>query len=145
MNDLTDIHYLTQLFACHGFHLSKGLGQNFIVDPAVCPRIAEMAGIDGQGVLEIGPGAGVLTRALAERAAKVVALEVDRRLAPLLKETVPLRISFSRNARRFREKRSIKSSRKRACSCGISIKTVCVPSCVSPSVRRRRRTLCFGR
>ena len=88
MNDLTDIHYLTQLFARHGFHLSKGLGQNFIVDPAVCPHIAEVAGIDGQGVLEIGPGAGVLTRALAARAAKVVSLEVDRRLAPLLKETV---------------------------------------------------------
>ncbi|MBP5618149.1 MAG: ribosomal RNA small subunit methyltransferase A [Clostridia bacterium] len=88
MNQLTDIEYLTRLFTRHGFHLSKGLGQNFIVDPTVCPRIAGSAGIDGQGVLEIGPGAGVLTRALAERAGKVVSLEVDRRLEPLLKETL---------------------------------------------------------
>ena len=88
MEELTDLEYLTRLFARHGFRLSKGLGQNFIVDDTVCPRIAQEAGIDGQGVLEIGPGAGVLTRALAARAAKVVSLEVDRRLEPLLKETL---------------------------------------------------------
>lgn len=88
MNELTDVEYLTRLFTRHGFRLSKGLGQNFIVDPTVCPRIARSAGIDGQGVLEIGPGAGVLTRALSERAGKVVALEVDGRLEPLLRETL---------------------------------------------------------
>ena len=88
MNELTDIEYLTRLFARHGFRLSKGLGQNFIVDPTICPRIAASADIDGQGVLEIGPGAGVLTRALAERADKVVSLEVDKRLEPLLQETL---------------------------------------------------------
>ncbi len=88
MKDLTDMEYLTRLFSRHGFHFSKGLGQNFIVDPSICPRIADSADVDGQGVLEIGPGAGVLTRALSERAGKVVALEVDKRLAPVLAETL---------------------------------------------------------
>ena len=88
MHELTDMEYLTKLFARHGFHLKKGLGQNFITDPCVCPAIAEQAEIDGEGVLEIGPGAGVLTRELAKRAKKVVALEVDRRLKPLLGETL---------------------------------------------------------
>lgn len=88
MHELTDMEYLTKLFARHGFHLKKGLGQNFITDPSVCPAIAEQAEIDGEGVLEIGPGAGVLTRELAKRAKKVVALEVDRRLKPLLGETL---------------------------------------------------------
>ena len=55
----------------------KSLGQNFLVDPTVCPRIAEKAGIDGIGVLEIGPGFGTLTVELAKRAAKVVAIEID--------------------------------------------------------------------
>ena len=55
----------------------KSLGQNFLVDPTVCPRIAEKAGIDGIGVLEIGPGFGALTVELAKRAAKVVAIEID--------------------------------------------------------------------
>lgn len=88
MHELTDMEYLTKLFARHGFHLKKGLGQNFITDLSVCPAIAEQAEIDGEGVLEIGPGAGVLTRELAKRAKKVVALEVDRRLKPLLGETL---------------------------------------------------------
>lgn len=89
MPNLTDIAAVRELCARHGFTLSKGFGQNFIVNPGVCPKIVESAGIDGTyGVLEIGPGVGVLTRELAQRARKVVAVEVDERLPPLLKETL---------------------------------------------------------
>ena len=54
----------------------KELGQNFLVDNTVCPRIAERAKIEGIGVLEVGPGFGALTVELAKRAAKVVAIEI---------------------------------------------------------------------
>ncbi len=73
----------------HGFHFSKALGQNFLIDPTVCPRMAELSGAaEAAGVLEIGPGVGVLTAELAARAKKVVALELDARLLPVLDETV---------------------------------------------------------
>ena len=86
---LTDIAYVRDLCARHGFTLSKGFGQNFIVNPGVCPKIVEAAGIGPEwGVLEVGPGIGVLTRELARRAARVVAVEVDNRLLPLLAETL---------------------------------------------------------
>ena len=87
--NLTDVQTVKKLLARQGFTFNKALGQNFITDPGVCPRIAESCGCtDRDGVLEIGPGAGVLTRALAERADKVVSLEVDKRLEPLLQETL---------------------------------------------------------
>ena len=61
--------------------LSKGFGQNFIVNPGLPPKIVDASGVDKRyGVLEIGPGIGVLTRELAKRAAKVVSIEVDERL-----------------------------------------------------------------
>ena len=89
MPALTDIKTIRELCARHDFALSKGFGQNFIVNPGVCPHIAESAGIGaGWGVLEIGPGIGVLTEQLAMRADKVVAVEVDKRLPPLLAETL---------------------------------------------------------
>ncbi len=88
MRELTDISYLHDLFSRNGFNLKKGLGQNFLTDPTVCPAIAEKAQIDGEGVIEIGPGAGVLTRELAKRSKKVVAIELDRRLVPILAETL---------------------------------------------------------
>ena len=88
MAELTDIKYLHSLFSRNGFNLKKGLGQNFLIDPSVCPAIAECADIDGEGVIEIGPGAGVLTRELAKRAERVVCIELDRRLEPILKETL---------------------------------------------------------
>ena len=73
----------------HGFSFSKGLGQNFLVNPSVCPRMAEMGGANEcAGVLEIGPGIGVLTAELARRAKKVVAIELDDRLIPVLGETL---------------------------------------------------------
>ena len=86
---LTDLSTIKALCAAHGFSFSKGLGQNFIVNPGICPKIAEAADIDKtMGVLEIGPGFGVLTQELARRAGKVVAVEIDKRLPPLLAETL---------------------------------------------------------
>ena len=87
MPNLTDISTIRDLCARHDFALSKGFGQNFIVNPGICPKIVEAAGIDeSYGVIEIGPGIGVLTKELAKRASKVVAIEVDQRLPALLAE-----------------------------------------------------------
>lgn len=75
--------------AKHGFRFSKTLGQNFIINPDVCPKIAEFGGVSGNtGVLEIGPGIGVLTAELAKRGKKVVAIELDNRLLPVLADTL---------------------------------------------------------
>lgn len=89
MLPLTDVTVIRSLLSQHGFHFSKALGQNFLVNPSVCPRMAEACGIgkDG-GVLEIGPGIGVLTQQLALRAGHVTAVELDDRLPPILKETL---------------------------------------------------------
>ena len=71
MPELTNIGYIKDLCARHGFALSKGFGQNFIVNPSVCPRMIEASGIDKSwGVLEIGPGIGVLTKEAAKAAAR---------------------------------------------------------------------------
>lgn len=86
---LTDVGYIRQLLERHGFTFSKKLGQNFLINPSVCPRMAEACGATPEtGVLEIGPGVGVLTRELALRAGKVVAVELDDRLPPVLAETL---------------------------------------------------------
>lgn len=86
---LTDIGYIRDLLERHGFHFSKKLGQNFLINPSVCPRMAEACGASPEsGVLEIGPGIGVLTRELAQRAGRVVAIELDERLPPVLAETL---------------------------------------------------------
>lgn len=80
---------IQDLLQRHGFRFSKAMGQNFLINPSVCPRMAEACGAGpGRGVLEIGPGIGVLTEQLALRADKVVAVELDRRLPPLLAETL---------------------------------------------------------
>ncbi len=89
MLNLTDIGTIKDLLARHGFHFSKALGQNFIVNPSVCPRMADESGIDSEsGVIEIGAGIGVLTAELAKRAKKVVCIELDTRLLPILDETL---------------------------------------------------------
>ena len=89
MNQLTDIRYVKAVLSRHGFTFSKALGQNFLVNPTVCPRMASLCGADEHtGVIEIGPGAGVLTDALAAVSHKVVAIELDGRLLPVLKETI---------------------------------------------------------
>lgn len=89
MEQLTNIGYIKALLERHGFHFSKSLGQNFLVNPTVCPRIAELGNAaPGFGILEIGTGIGTLTAELARRADKVVAVELDERLFPILNETL---------------------------------------------------------
>lgn len=87
--DLTDITTVKRVLSRHGFTFSKSLGQNFITNPTVCPRMADLCGVTADaGVIEIGPGCGVLTVELAGRAAKVVTIELDARLLPVLAETL---------------------------------------------------------
>ncbi|MDR1630516.1 MAG: 16S rRNA (adenine(1518)-N(6)/adenine(1519)-N(6))-dimethyltransferase RsmA [Oscillospiraceae bacterium] len=89
MYQLSDVQTIKSILKRHGFSFSKGLGQNFLIDPAVCPGIAKESGIHaGAGVIEIGAGIGVLTAELAKRAKKVVSFELDSRLSPILRETL---------------------------------------------------------
>lgn len=89
MDNLSNIGVIKDVMQRHGFTFSKALGQNFLVNPSVCPRIAEMGNAKaGFGVIEIGTGVGVLTNELAKRADKVVAIEIDERLIPVLEETL---------------------------------------------------------
>ncbi len=89
MSNLSDIGVIKSVLQRHGFTFSKALGQNFIVNPSVCPRIAEEGGArEGVAVLEVGAGIGVLTAELAKRADKVVCVELDTRLLPVLDETL---------------------------------------------------------
>ena len=89
MINVCDINVMKPLLAEHGFHFSKAKGQNFLTASWVPQQIAEDSGVDRQtGVLEIGPGIGPLTQQLALRAGKVCAVELDTRLAPILKQTV---------------------------------------------------------
>ena len=89
MLDLSSPAVLKDLLARYGFTFSKGLGQNFLINPTVCPRMAELGGAaPGVGMLEIGAGIGVLTAELARRADKVVCIEIDSRLLPILDETL---------------------------------------------------------
>ena len=89
MINVCDIQVMKPLLAEHGFHFSKAKGQNFLIASWVPEQIAEDAGVCSEvGVLEIGPGIGPLTQQLCRRAGKVCAVEVDKRLAPILKQTV---------------------------------------------------------
>ena len=89
MKKLTDIGVIKALMKKHGFEFSKGLGQNFLINPSVCPKIAEQGNAKkGFGIIEIGTGIGVLTAELAKRADKVVAIEIDDRLIPILEDTL---------------------------------------------------------
>lgn len=88
--NLCDPVELQGLLARHGFHFSRSMGQNFLIDPQIPADIAEASQADKScGVLEIGPGAGCLTAELAKRAGKVVSVELDRALLPVLAESVP--------------------------------------------------------
>lgn len=89
MENLSDISVIRRVMEKHGFNFSKALGQNFLINPSVCPRMAEMCGADeNTGVIEVGAGVGVLTAELAKRAKKVVCIELDTRLLPVLDETL---------------------------------------------------------
>lgn len=87
--ELSNIGTIKEILSKYGFTFSKSLGQNFLINPSVCPRMAEYGGAEkGVGVIEVGPGIGVLTCELAKRADKVVAVELDKRLLPVLNETL---------------------------------------------------------
>jgi len=87
--DLCDIRQIKALLARYGFRFSKSMGQNFLIEPRVPQDIASASGAGpGTGVLEIGPGIGPLTRELAARADRVVSVELDRALLPVLAETL---------------------------------------------------------
>lgn len=89
MINLSDPQVLSQILTKYGFHFSKKLGQNFLIDSSIAPRIAEYGNAKkGFCVLEIGPGIGTLTQHLAKNADIVTAVELDQRLLPVLKETV---------------------------------------------------------
>ena len=89
MIDVCDIQVMKPLLAEHGFHFSKAKGQNFLTQRWVPESIALESGVDETvGVLEIGPGIGPLTQQLCKRAGKVCAVELDKRLEPLLQQTV---------------------------------------------------------
>ena len=87
--DLCDISQIKALLARHGFRFSKSMGQNFLIEDWVPQDIAAASGAGpGAGVLEVGPGIGPLTVQLARRAGKVVSVELDRSLLPILEETL---------------------------------------------------------
>ena len=87
--DLCNINEIKALLARHGFHFSKAKGQNFLTQSWVPQNIVLESGVDETcGVLEVGPGIGPLTQQLCRYARKVVAVEVDRTLQPILAETM---------------------------------------------------------
>lgn len=89
MYNLSDIGTVRSILEKHGFTFSKALGQNFLINPAVCPEMAEEAVTsENDGVIEIGAGVGVLTAELCKRTKKVVSIELDKRLLPVLDETL---------------------------------------------------------
>lgn len=86
--NLTSIKRLNEILKEENFSFKKSLGQNFLTDNTVCPRMAMSSADCNTGVLEIGPGAGVLTIELSKVAKRVVSLEIDKTLEPVLKKTV---------------------------------------------------------
>lgn len=87
--DLCNINQIKDLLGRNGFRFSKSMGQNFLIAPWVPERIADEAGLDeNTGVIEVGPGIGCLTVQLAKHAGRVVAVELDNALRPVLKETL---------------------------------------------------------
>lgn len=89
MQSLTNISEIKRLMESHGITFNKQFGQNFLIQPAIPKRIAEQCGaLHDEGILEIGPGIGTLTVELAERYQRVVAVEIDHGLIPILDETL---------------------------------------------------------
>ena len=94
--NLCDIRDIKALLNRHGFHFSKSMGQNFLIEDWVPRDIAHASGADETcGVLEIGPGIGPLTRQLCRLAGKVVAVELDKSLYPVLAETMAEEDNFT--------------------------------------------------
>ena len=85
--ELTDIRVIKDIVRDFGFSFSKGLGQNFLLDKNVLEDIVDAADVS-EGVIEVGPGFGVLTRELAKNSKKVISIELDSRLFPVLDYTL---------------------------------------------------------
>jgi 16S rRNA (adenine1518-N6/adenine1519-N6)-dimethyltransferase len=83
--NLTSINTIRELLARHGFTFTKSLGQNFLINPTVCPR---MLPDSAEYAVEVGAGVGVLTKELAKTCKKVICIEIDRSLEPVLAETL---------------------------------------------------------
>ena len=89
MKDIATIQRTKAILERHGFSFKKSLGQNFLIDLNILSKIVGAAELsEASGVLEIGPGIGSLTEQSAKRAKKVVALEIDQRLLPILDDTM---------------------------------------------------------
>ena len=88
MYNLSDIGVIKKLLFDNGFSFKKSLGQNFLINPSVCPDMAAASGCEGIGVIEIGTGIGVLTAELCRLAKRVVCIEIDERLKPILATTL---------------------------------------------------------
>lgn len=89
MYNLADVGTIKTVLTKHGFTFSKALGQNFLINPSVCPRMADEAVLTPEdGIIEVGAGIGVLTAELCRRAKKVVSVELDARLLPVLSDTL---------------------------------------------------------
>ncbi len=86
--ELSNIKTIQSILNEYGFSFKKSLGQNFLINPQVCPRMAKHAADSEMGVLEIGPGIGVLTKELSKTAKKVIAIELDERLKTILPKTL---------------------------------------------------------
>lgn len=86
--NLSDINTVRSLLQKNGFTFKKSLGQNFLINPEVCPAMADAACDKQTGVIEIGPGIGVLTAELSARAKRVIAIELDGRLKKILPITL---------------------------------------------------------
>lgn len=86
---LTEHNNIRNILGKYNFNFKKSLGQNFLVNPTVCPKMARLAAADDSyGVIEIGPGIGVLTKELSTVSKKTVAIEIDERLKPVLADTL---------------------------------------------------------
>jgi len=87
LKNLSSVNTVKNIVKNNNFKFAKSLGQNFIVSPEVCPKMAEACGLS-EGIIEIGPGIGTLTLELVKRFKKVVAIEIDKRLIPILSENL---------------------------------------------------------
>lgn len=89
MSELLGARRIRELLHQRGIHLTKSLGQNFVIDPNTIRKMVQVSGVQpGDRVLEIGAGAGSLTLGLIETGAEVTALEIDARLLPILEEVL---------------------------------------------------------
>lgn len=88
MERLYKPHRVVEILDKYGFKFSKSLGQNFLIDGNIVRKIVDVSEVEGKNVLEIGPGLGTLTEELAMRAKKVLAIEIDKTLIPVHKETL---------------------------------------------------------